>query len=211
MKKLGTLIHTNSWDYKVYTVIMRDMSSSRVSVELYTVSPDGKMSDIITLPKQHIYTKKNCFDFFLDLDGDFARDDIDKIKMAVVNQIKDESGMESTQGKATMREIYLAVRQFIDLNKEELGDNPSAPVFVRGNFGYIHTGYMPEFVKQNNELGYKRLEILKRLKIMGALKNGGKRPYDIQVSVGGEKKWFYKIEMEEIVEEEEIEEEVIEI
>ena len=47
MKNLGTLIYTNAWEYQVYAVITRDISSTRVSVDIYVLNPQKEMSDII--------------------------------------------------------------------------------------------------------------------------------------------------------------------
>lgn len=64
---------------------------------------------------------------------------------------------------------------------------------------------LDEFVKEHRHAGYKRLEILKRLKIMGALDSPNGRN-DVLVSIGGEKRRFYKILLaEETAETEECE------
>lgn len=191
MDRLGTLIYTNSWGYTVYAVVMKDINSSRVSIELYVVSPDDEMSDIITLPRKDIYTKKNCFDFFYDMDGDFARDDIDKIKNEVMKILR--SGMETDQKRATMEELHVAVSRFVKDNVEDLKDNPEAEVFIKDGYGYIKTSKMNAFIKDGGMSGYKRQDILKRLKIMGVLEHGKDRPYDILVSINNNKRRCYKI------------------
>lgn len=202
MDKLGNLIFTSDFEYKVYALTMRDKSSSRVSVEVYIVNPQGEMTDIVTIPKKDIYTKKTVFDFFYDMEGDFCRDDISKISMEIMEVIKKESSQTVTQKKATMQELYYAVCNFIRENAEELEDNSSADIFVKENYGYMKTDCINQFIKENKELGYgKRVDVLKRLKIMGALVTGTNRPYDISVSVGGEKKHFYKVILTDNVDE----------
>lgn len=210
MKKLGKLIYTTDFDYKVYALTMRDKSSSRVSVEIYIVNPQEEMSDIITIPRKDVYTKKNVFDFFYDLDGEFGRDDISTIKNGVIEVLKDESCRVITQAKATTKELHNALCEYIDKNKEELKDNPQADIFIKDGYGFMRTDCINAFLKEYKELGYsKRVEVLKRLKIMGALVNGTSRPYDISVSIGGEKKHVYKILLADSVSEPV--EEVIEI
>lgn len=209
MDRIGRLIYTTDFDYKVYATAMRDISSTRVSLVLYIENPQGKMSDIITISKKDIYTKKTVFDFFFDMEGNFARDDISKIAVEILEVIKDEKNMTATQEKATMSELHGTVCDYIRNNAEDLEDNEDAEVFIKDNYGYMLTKKMDEFVKDNKELGYKRLEVLKRLKIMGALRTGSNRPYDILVSVSGVKKHFYKVIM--ISSETENMEEVIEI
>lgn len=128
------------------------------------------------------------------MEGDFCRDDISKIAMEILEVIKKESSQTVTQKKATMQELYYAVCNFIRENAEELEDNSRADIFIKENYGYMKTDCINQFIKENKELGYgKRVDVLKRLKIMGALVTGTNRPYDISVSVGGEKKHFYKV------------------
>ena len=56
------------------------------------------------------------------------------------------------------------------------------------------------FAKEHKHVGYKRLEIIKRLKIMGVLVSSNNRN-DVLVSIKGEKKRFYKILLAEEPEE----------
>lgn len=210
MNKLGKLIYTTDFDYKVYALTMRDKSSSRVSVEIYIVNPQGEMSDIITIPRKDIYTKKTVFHLFYDFEGDFDKDDISQIACAILGVIRDESQGVVTQSKATVTELHEAVSEYIRVNAEELEDNPQADIFIKDGYGFMCTDCINAFLKEHKELGYsKRVEVLKRLKIMGALINGTSRPYDISVSVGGEKKHVYKILLADSVSE--TVEEVIEI
>lgn len=211
MKRLGKLIYTNSWEYQVWAVLMRDRNSTRVSVELYIVSPDGEMSDIVTITRKDIFTSKNCFSFFYDLLGDFTRDDIDKIKNTLISMIKDCSKSEVVQDKATLCEIHKGITDYVIKNVEDLEDNSTASIFIKDGYGYMKTECMDDFVKEYKYLGYKRLEILKRLKIMGALQNGNNRPYDVLVSINGEKYHFYKIKLAEVDNKEEKEDEVFSI
>lgn len=209
MQKLGQLLYTNSWDYKVYGVVMRDINSKRVSLDIYVVSPEGEMSDIITIPRKDIYArKKSALDVLFDLEGQFEREDIDKMKNIVQDIMKSDKNVEMLQNRATLEEIHVAVSNYIRKNAEDLEDNPYAEIFIRDGFGYMVTTKMDEFIKINAELGYKRLEVLKRLKIMGALQTGKNRPYDILVSVKREKRHYYKIELAGIPQEETSDEEV---
>ncbi len=203
MNRLGKLVYTNAWGYEVYASAMRDMNSTRVSLAMYVVSPQGEMSDIFTVSKKDIFNKKSTFHFFYDIEGDFGRDDIDKIKNAVLEVVKDEKSRIITQERATMSELHSAVCDYIRENAEDLEDNESADVFIRDGYGYMRTECMDLFIKGNKQLGYsKRVEVLKRLKIMGALATGNNRPYDILVSVGGTKKHFYKVVLTDCVAEE---------
>jgi len=199
MTRLGKAIFTHDFGHVVYAVVMSDRSSKRLSVDIYVVYEDGNISDIITIPRKDFYTKKNCLDFFLDMEGEFGRDDIDKIRMEIFEILNNGDCKESIQGRATLEEIHQSISQFIYDNAIDISENGENEVFIKGNFGYLTTTSLDKFVKENKELGFKRLEILKRLKIMGALHCGKDRPYDTLVSLCGKKRRCYKIELVETV------------
>ncbi|MCM1101155.1 MAG: hypothetical protein NC398_07195 [Acetatifactor muris] len=194
MTRLGEMIYENDFEYKVYAVSMRDNATTRISIEIYIVSPEGEMSDLITIQKKDIYTKKNWADVFRGLEADFSRDDIDSIKMKIMDFIKKRYGT-SFQSRETLDGLHKAVSSYI--RKNEKCSHPKdkgsvTGIFIKGNYGYIDSYMLDDFVKEHKHVGYKRLEILKRLKIMGALNSPDGRN-DVLVSIGGEKRRFYKI------------------
>lgn len=204
MKNLGTLIYTNAWEYQVYAVVTRDISSTRVSVDIYVLNPKEEMSDIITIPRKDIKDeKKKWWNFLYDLEGDFTRDDVDTIKSEILKISNDFQNASLYQNKATMKEIHKAVSDYIVENAEDLDINSCPDVFIKDKVGFMTTSRMDEFVLNNKSLGFKRLDILKRLKIMGALQPENTRPYDVLINIGGEKKRYYRIELIEVTEEEE--------
>ena len=52
MNRLGELIYENDFEYKVYAVSMRDNATTRISLEIYIVSPEDEISDLITIQKR---------------------------------------------------------------------------------------------------------------------------------------------------------------
>lgn len=210
MENLGTKLHTNDWDYKVMGVLTMDKSSRRMSIDTYIISPNGNMSDIITVTRKDFYTKINSLDFLFDMEGHFGRDDIEAVRGEIANLFKVEAEVSPVQlqSKATLEEIHRAVTEFVMEEEENLEDNMGADVFIKEDCGYILTEKMDEFVKKyGKELGYtKRVDVLKRLKIMGALQNGNNRPYDVLISRNGIKQRFYKIELADEVSDEQADE-----
>lgn len=199
MNRLGVKIYENAWGYEVYAVFMRDISSMRVSIELYILSPEGEMSDLMTVKICDFVTKRNCMDFLFSQEGSFTRDDIDSIKCQIASLIKKEkNSFVDTQNKATMQEIYRALTAYIEENAEELTDNPNASIFIRDNYGYMETKVMNAFVKAyKEELGFSRIDILKRLKIMGVLLPAKDRPYDMPMKIEGRQIKCYRVVMPE--------------
>ena len=198
MTGLGRNIFDHDFGHTVYAVVTSEKSSQRVAVQIYVKFSNGNISDITTITRKDIYTKKNCFDFFYEME-DFGRDDIDSIRMNVLGVLKDTGYRTVIQEKATWTEIHSAISQFIYLNADAVEEGKANDIFIKEKYGYLTTDAMKIFIKENEELGYKRLELLKRLKIMGALQCGKDRPYDTLVSLYGIKKRYYKIELVENV------------
>ena len=198
MTRLGRNIFEHDFGHTVYAVATSEKSSQRVAVQMYVVFNNGNISDITTITRKDIYTKKNCFDFFYEME-DFGRDDIDKIKNKVLDVLKDTGYRTVIQEKATWTEIHTDISKFIYLNADDVEEGKANDIFINGKYGYLTTSAMKVFIKLNEGLGYKRLDLLKRLKIMGALQSGKDRPYDTLVSLYGTKKRYYKIELAENV------------
>lgn len=194
MNRLGELIHESDFEYKVYAVSMRDNATTRISLEIYIVSPEGSVSDLITIQKKDVYTRKNWADVFWGLEAGFGRDDIDRIKqeiMAILAKGHDTcfQGRETLEG--LHRTISSYIRQYAGCTYQKDG-NAVTGILVRGGYGYMDSFMLDAFVREHKDVGYKRLEIIKRLKIMGALESSGSRN-DMLVSIGGVKRRFYKI------------------
>lgn len=210
MNRLGKEVFVSDYGDAVYAVALSDKSSKKLSVDIYVLYANGTMSDIITIPRKDIYTKKNCFDFLYGMEGDFGHDTIYIIKNRVVDMFRKEEEKEIIQTKATMEEIHQSISDYIRLNEMPVSENGENSIFIRGNYGFMNMEAMKKYEKECKELGYKRLEILRRLKIIGALQPAKDRSYDTLVSVNGKKKRYLKIELAE-PKEEETADEVIEI
>lgn len=187
-------IFTNKKGYKVYAVGVKDVASTRVSVECYVKSPKGEMSEIFSVRRRDLMNRKNSLDFFYDLDGGFKDEEVDSLS-SIFRDLVDKDGKMTIQSKASPTDIHHAVSEYIREEAENLKDNPKPSIFIRGKYGYMETCFMDQMVSANRDLGVKRKDVLKILKIMGVLITGKNRPYDNIVTVSGEKKRVYKIEL----------------
>lgn len=210
MERLGKEILLSDFGHAVYAVVMSDKSSKKLSIDIYVLYADGTMSDIITIPRKDIFTKKNCFDFFYEMEGEFGRDEIDSIKNRINDLLRKSDSKESVQGRATIEEIHQSISDYIRLNEKPVSESSENSVFLKDGYGFMNAEAMKKFEKEYKDLGYKHLEIFRRLKIMGALQPANGRSYDTLVSINGKKKRYYKIELAE-PKEEETADEVIEI
>ena len=206
MERLGRNVLENKAGHKVYAMVTSEKSNKRVAVDFYVVFNDGTMSDIKTIAKGKV-SKAGSLDFFLDME-DFTIDDVLNIKKKLMEILEDKGCIISIQEKRTLQEVHVEISQFIRDNAVDVEDGKENGVFIRNNYGYITSKYIDKFIKECEDLGYKRIDLLKRLKIMGALQNAKNRPYDMMISLYGEKKHYYKIELAENVNdmEEELEE-----
>lgn len=193
MEKLGEILYINDWDYKVRLVRLRETGSKRISIQIYVEAPDGSMSDIVTVKLSDLNSKPKALDFLYDMEGGFTNDDITHIK----DKIKvDRSKVLDIEEKAPVERIHTQISRYIRENGEELTDNIQADIFIRNGYGYIQTGRLEKDLKKEallQELGYKKLDILKRLKILGALEPGRNRPYDYAIRINGDLKRYYRI------------------
>ena len=197
MERLGRNVLEHKAGHKVYAVVTSEKSSKRIAIDLYVVFNDGTMSDIKTIAKGKV-DKTGSLDFFLDME-DFTMDDVLNIKKKLMEILEDKGCIISIQEKRTLQEVHVEISQFIRDNAVDVEDGKENGVFIRNNYGYITSKYIDKFIKECEDLGYKRIDLLKRLKIMGALQNAKNRPYDMMISLYGEKKHYYKIELAENV------------
>lgn len=202
---LGTKVHETKQGYAVYAVLNQDISSLRIAVDIYVVTPAGKMSDIMTIKRSSILKGKGWANTFLDMYGEFEQDDIDEIQKQVKELLSKKEQISLGQSRATVEEVHRAISKYIEKNKESLDDNPKANCFVKDKIGYMATNQMDYFIKENAELGYKRLEVLKYLKYLGVLQPADTRAYDTLISLSGEKVRYYKFELAEEADEEDAE------
>lgn len=217
MKRLGQLIHTNNFGYEVYAEVARDMSSTRMSVRLYVLPPimqdeemwdededeewNVEMSEVFTIPKKNITRSQRAFDFILDLDGDFTQQDVDTIKSEVQKLLSSSNkNIVNTQKRATPKEVYYAIIDYIRDNAQDLEENSEADIFIKSeddiDYGYVLTSKFGDFLAENKQLGVKKLDMLNELNSMGALRHHPSRAYDMSVRIkDGKIKRFYKIEL----------------
>lgn len=196
MKRLGTLLYENAEGYKLFGLLAREASSQRVSAELYCITPQNKMSDIITVTRREACLKKNACEVLLDLEAGFTLDEM----LIVHNEILKLFGMGQLAefpSRQTLDEMLDVIREQIKKISES-SDNPLfRDVFIEDNTGYIKTTVFDNFCRQCEDLDFKRMEVLKRLKIMGALKPGKGRAYDNSKKVNGNVFKFYCISLGE--------------
>lgn len=207
-KYLGKVVFETAWGHKFYVVQTRDVARKRVSVDFYMVTPEGEMSEIISVERSDIFKKKGWNSFLYGYEAKLGRDEVMEISDKVIKMVRQaDTDFVDIETKATPQEVYENCIDFIYANKESLEDNADAKVFIHNGYGCIETKEIERFIKEYREelRGYKRVDILKCLKFMGKLIPGNGRPYDAQMRVKGNLRKCYRIllperaEMAEVV------------
>lgn len=197
MEKLGTVIYTNDWGYKVRIVHLREIGTKKMSFQIYVEAPEGTMSDITTIKLSDFNSKAKALNFLYDMEGGFTFTDIEKIKGNI--KISDYKVIDIEE-KLPIERIHSEVSRYIRKNSEEIDDNIESEVFIENDYGYVQVNRFEEDLKKDEilqSIGYKKLEILKRLKILGALEPGKNRPYDYSIRINGDLKRYYRILLDE--------------
>lgn len=191
-------------NYQLYAQVCNEISGMRVGVKIYLFLPkENKYSHPYHLERREVMMRKNSFDFLLNYECYFTREEIVTIQEIVKKMMSEKTkNMEIEQSKATVEEIYLAIQEYIIEHQKKLEENPEAQVYQKNGYGYLSATQFKEFLNVYEELGCKRKEILDCLKQRGVLEAATGRTYDIQVSKNGKKLHFFKIRMEENVLEE---------
>lgn len=197
MEKLGTVIYANDWGYKVRIVHLREIGTKKMSFQIYVEAPEGTMSDITTIKLSDFNSKAKALNFLYDMEGGFTYTDIEKIKGNI--NISDYKVIDIEE-KLPIERIHSEVSRYIRKNSEEIDDNIESEVFIENDYGYVQVNRFEEDLKKDEilqSIGYKKLEILKRLKILGALEPGKNRPYDYSIRINGDLKRYYRILLDE--------------
>ena len=185
-------------DCKVFATMESDVNSKRVAVSLCLKYEDGSTTKPHIISRKDIIGKFNCLDkYLLDVKGNFGVDNINKIKETLNKMVTSVNSDDYTMGqdKATLEEIKERIYHFILDNEAERNN-----VFMKDSYGCMETKVLDEFLKQNNDLKYNRVEILRWLKIRGFLEISNNRPYDYLESVKGKKMRVYKIDLSDEIE-----------
>lgn len=195
-KTIRKKVYTTKSKYKVCAVCSSDLSSMKVSVDVYLLSPKGEMSCPHSIGRKKVLLGKNTFDFLFDYECGITAEEVFAIQEMIQNMVDEKKeNMEIKKSKATVKEMYLAIQEYVRNNQEKLEDNPEAAVYWKDGYGYILTTQFQDFLNTYEELGCKRNEILNCLKLKEVLKAGNGRAYDVQISRNGKKLRFFKIRM----------------
>ncbi len=183
------LLYTH--DYGTQVFVARCSDRKKITHYFYVVSIDGEVSEPVAKPLTKLTGKKG-FDFLMDMEGDFDKQDTDTIRNNFNNIVKDIPIIEADT-KTPMAAIYKGFcNQVKELAKEADDDPKSGGAYgdrvldiVEGcTYGNILTDIFNDFVKEmvdSEEWGkWTGTSIKQELKRLGKLRyNKGRNDYFI--------------------------------
>lgn len=179
------LIYQNERGYKVFATLSSEIATKRLAVEMYVEFPDGTITDIFTIRRSAILTKRNTFDFLFDFEARFDEQEVLLITTVIENFVESSVETVGIGTKMEINELWEHVSEYIRNNAKSVEENPDTRIIVKDGYGYIGTEMFDAYVKKHKEeLGYSKFEILRRFKILGLLETNKGRN-DKQVYVNG--------------------------
>lgn len=181
------LVHRNAWDYSVRMSRLDDLAAKHQSFGIIIEAPDGTISSPYIIKKSEIGKKKTVFNFLFDCEGDFDQRDIEAVKAVIFDKMKNAPSMPGNE-RATIQQVIKKVVNYVEENESVLGGR----TYIKDGCINIETTALEKILKEL-ECGWKKLDVLRMLRIMGILIVGEGRSYDISaVDVKGTNYHVYR-------------------
>lgn len=166
-------LHTNAWDYKVLACKLLDNTTKQMAYGLFVQLPDGSLSDRVVLKKSKLKSK-NAIDWLIDYIGDFKKDDIDKVIWELFDK-GDKLPIMETSSKLPIDEVYRQLCEYVEGNEIE------DIISIKDGYCNIEVNEFKKIVEEQ-DFGYKVLELKKALKEYGLLRINKGRAYDYNMT-----------------------------
>lgn len=182
------LIHTGTWGDELYMIGLEDNSKKKQSIGFYLIDADKNMSEIISVSRSKLFTSKNPCDFAYDLAADFSRDDVYKIKNEVIKNFRSLKNVDVSEAVGIEKAHFMLCEYVINNEK------PDSVFLDDEGYCNIQTTEFERILKKL-ETGYKKLPLLRALKVKEALKIGKGRSFDYKLyDKDGSPYWAYRLE-----------------
>lgn len=188
---------------KVMGLVTQEESSMKISATLFLETPDGERSAPISIPRSKVVTERQDYSFIYDWGDGFSKDAVNAMKDKLMEMFKNGTPLKLVE-KASPEKAYIRLAEYIKTQSTgKLYEKPGTPLtffqncFIEDEFGYIKTTQLDSFLSANTDLGYKRIELLRVLRIHGYLASNKDRSYDYNVREGASTAKFYRIIMPE--------------
>ena len=186
---------------KILGYVERDSVTLRLSAMVAVQIEDGRISKEVPIQRSKLQRSTQVLDWIKDYDEEFSDDDFEIIKRKVEALLLNApKKIDETSEQATTSEVLEKLTEYIEICSGEV-ITPDGKmlirhaVFIRNGYGYIRTTKLSEFISENKDMGWSRLEILKLLKRNGLLQTGKDRTYDKKIKINGSCDNYYVIKL----------------
>ena len=190
--------------HKIWGGVGKDTVMGWYSALVMVEEPDGTVYEPVRITKDKLIRKGIAsLDFLYRYGAGLNEDDLKIVKNNLIVLFgRSHKIIEETNDKATRKEVCDKLAEYIRGNAKEItsidGKMYTPPdIFIKENFGYIHTTAFPKFISLNKDMGWNRLEVLKMLKRCGLLNTGKNRPYDKKVKINGHNGNYYVVKLQD--------------
>ena len=183
------LLHTHDYGTKVF--VARCSDRKKINYFFYVASPDGEVSEPVAKPLTKLTGKKG-FDFLMDMEGDFDKQDTDTIRNTFNNIVK-KPPIITVNTKTPISAIYKVLCDKVDSIARITLEDPESggPYATRildikedGTYGNIpvedFNSLFTDMKKAEVWIGWKAVHIKQELKRLGKLRCNEPR-YDYAV------------------------------
>lgn len=186
---------------KVLACVERDANSLRLSALVAVQIEDGRISQPVSVTRSKLLSSGiGALRWLNDYREYYSDEALEAISARLRKLLLEPEKVIDTTDKATAEEVLERLLDFSKKCEELLSTDGieflTPNVFTRDDKIYIKTPQLTVFVKLNNELGWRRLEILKMLKRNNLLDTGTGRTYDKKIKVNGRSENFYVLKID---------------
>lgn len=200
LKKLQNLHLLKETDtgYKLLCEVGSLQKNLRQFAVVYLQTPQGELYPQERVQMSGLKNRKGTLDFILDLPDGFScleGEELEQIRERIIEILQSAKEPPVCMGEDEPPQgVYEAVVRAIWECREDVGNNPKAPVFIRDGVGYVRTTCFDEFSKRL-QTGYGRKEILGLLKLSGKMITDKDRAYDKRLHFGQVNGKYYAVRL----------------
>ena len=166
----------------------------------FIIVENGEASEPYIISRNKIIRSNFSLDFLRDYSVNIDKLTIEQIEEKFKSVMQNLDNNILIDGdKAKFSEVYDALVSYIGKYEENTLQSSPRTIYIENGYGFILTNYMDEAISELKSYGYKRLELLKALRINNKLDISAGRPYDYGVNFNKKTEHYYKIILEEKV------------
>lgn len=196
------ILHTKN-QYEVLGNIEKDTTTGWMTALVRVKDPNGRLFLPQPVTRSRLIQRgMGVLAFLYDYDAGLQDDDLVIVKKSLLSMFSEPSDIVEQAEKLSEREVVERLKEYIQIRNNEgtVVDKEitiSPDVFIKDEIGYIKTTVFENFISENKDMGWKRLEVLKMLKREGLLVTDKGKVYQKKVKRNGRGKDYYAVKFSE--------------